>query len=431
MEESPLMRAFNLAAGSWESQGAARMKKLYIFLSVFAVSWPAAGWGQDHAWAFPELLTKSLAAHPNVLARRSSAAAAESDHEGALWQRYPTPAVQAISGGHNTPGNISRFQVQQPLWTGGRITAGIEATQFRKDAADHVVSETRQDLALRVAAAYVEAVRQQAREEQGRRGVEEHKRLLGLIGRRVQQEISAPVDRELAQSRLYQANNDLSFNVQQRTSALAQLTQLVGQPVARVAALQADLLTIPQAEDIALQKAIAASPTLARIAAEQRAAGADVDSRRSALMPQVGVRFERDFGGLSDSRLMLVLEAQPGAGLSAATNVEAARSRQRALEHDREGALRDLQERVSIDWNELRHARERRENAELAQKTAARVFESFTQQFTTGRKTWIDVLNAAREYTQAEFAVADAAAQYAGAALRLGIVTGATLPPTP
>jgi len=138
------------------------------------------------------------------------------------------------------------------------------------------------------------------------------------------------------------------------------------------------------------------------------------------------------FGGaLSDSRVMLVLEAQPGAGLSAVTNIDAARSRQRALEQARDGALRDLQERVGIDWNEFRFARERRENAELSRLTSARVFESFTQQFTTGRKTWIDVMNAVREFTLAEFAVADAEAQFAGAALRLGIVTGTLQPGVP
>ena len=407
------------------------MSILHILLVLIAALWSAASWSQGRTWTFSEIVQQSLAAHPNVLARRSSAAAAESDHQSALWQRYPTPSLQAVSGGGDIPGSTSRFQLQQPLWTGGRITSGIDGAQFRKDAADHVIAETRQELSLRVAAAYVEAVRQQMREEQARRGVEEHRRLLELIGRRVRQEVSAPVDAELAQSRLYQAINDLSLTVQQRSSALTQLTQLAGQPVARVAAPATDVYSVPQSEQAALQKAIAVSPTLARIASEQQAAGADVESRRAALMPQFALRFERDFGGLSDSRVMVVLEAQPGAGLSAGTNIDAARLRQRALEHAREGALRDLHERISVDWNELDHARERRENAELSRKTTARVFESFTLQFTTGRKTWIDVLNAVREFTQAEFALADAEGQYAGAALRLSIVTGAPQAPVP
>lgn len=408
------------------------MPKLRCALVLVAVLWSGAGWGQDRIWTFPEVLRQSLADHPNVLAKRSAAAAADSDHESALWQRYPTPTVQAISGGGTVATNTSNLQVQQPLWTGGRITAGIDATQFRKDAAVHGISETRQELSLRVVAAYVEAVRQQIREEQAQRSVEEHRRLLALISRRVDQEVSARVDREFAQSRLYQAANDLSLITQQRRSALTQLSQLTGQPVARVAVLAQDVLSVPESEDAAMQKAIAASPTLARMAAEEQAAGADVDSKRASLWPQVALRMERYFGGglatASDTRILLVLEAQPGAGLSAGTNIAAARSRQLSLAQGREGALRDLRERVAVDWNELQYARGRRETAELSRATSARVFESYAQQFTTGRKTWIDVMNAVRESTQAEFAVADAAAQFAGAALRLGMVTGTLLP---
>jgi adhesin transport system outer membrane protein len=250
----------------------------------------------------------------------------------------------------------------------------------------------------------------------------------------VQQKVSAPVDRELAQSRMYQAINDLSLNIQQRITALTQLTQLVGRPVEKVAAPGPDLISGPKSEEEALQKAIAESPTLARIAAQEKAAGADVDSQKATLWPTLAVRYQRNLGGIAglpDSQLLLVLQAQPGAGLSAMSNIDAARSRQSALEYQRESALRDLQERVGTDWNELRFSRERLENAELSRTTSARVFESFTQQFTTGRKTWIDVLNAVREFTQAEFSVADAQAQVAGAALRLSVVSGSLKAPSP
>jgi adhesin transport system outer membrane protein len=410
------------------------LQKLQTFLCSIVLAWPAAGHGQERTWTFSEVLRQSLAAHPSVLASRSSAIAAEADHESAKWQRFPTPSLQSYSSQSASTGNISSFQVQQPLWTGGRITAGIDAAQFRKDAADSVVGETSRDLALRVVAAYVEAARQQTREEQARRGVAEHERLLGLIGRRVQQEVSAPVDREFAQSRLYQAINDLSLNTQQRKNALTQLTQLAGRPVENVAALGSEVVAVPQSEESALQAAIAASPTLARIAAQERAAGADVDSQRASLWPTLALRFQRNLGGIvgvTDNQLLLVLQAQPGAGLSAMSNIEAARSRQSSLEYQRDAAVRDVQERVGVDWNELRYARERLDNADLSRKTAGRVFESYTQQFTTGRKTWIDVLNAAREFTQAEFAFADADAQYAGAALRLRVNTGTLLPGAP
>ena len=55
------------------------------------------------------------------------------------------------------------------------------------------------------------------------------------------------------------------------------------------------------------------------------------------------------------------------------------------------------------------------------------VFESYSRQYIAGRKTWIDVLNAVRETTQADFAMADANAQTLAAGERLRLRTGATL----
>ncbi len=63
------------------------------------------------------------------------------------------------------------MRVDQPLWTGGRITAGIEAVDSRFDAAGMAIDEARQELALRVIAAGSEATRQAA--ETARRDVRE------------------------------------------------------------------------------------------------------------------------------------------------------------------------------------------------------------------------------------------------------------------
>jgi adhesin transport system outer membrane protein len=389
--------------------------------------WSAAVCAQSAPWSYTELLKQSLQSHPSIQARRSTATAAQFDIDSAEWQRFPTPTLEALSRSSSTP-NVpnGRLRVQQPIWTGGRITAGIDGANARKDAADSGITETQQDIALRVATGYVEAARFQAREEYARRSVGEHERLLGLIGRRVQQEVSPPVDRELAQSRLYQAQNEVSSSSQFRRSALAQLTQLVDRPVTQVAALDSRVEGVPPSQDEALQRAIAYSPTLLRIAAEERAAAADVDTRRSAFWPQLGVRYERDYGGpfAQDNRLLVVVEATPGAGLSAGSNVDAARSRQTALQLDRAAALRDLQERIAIDWTEYTAARERLTNAELARKTATEVYESFSRQYTAGRKTWVDVMNSVREQIQAEFTAVDVLAQVVAAGLRLNILTG-------
>jgi outer membrane protein TolC len=89
--------------------------------------------------------------------------------------------------------------------------------------------------------------------------------------------------------------------------------------------------------------------------------------------------------------------------------------------------VRDINEQIGIDWEELQAARARLENAREARSMSAEVFASYSRQYVAGRKTWIDVLNAVRETTQADFAMADVNAQALAAGERLRLRTGATL----
>ncbi|MDD5388434.1 MAG: TolC family protein [Gallionellaceae bacterium] len=168
---------------------------------------------------FDQALQAALSTHPLVRGKRSAQAAAKAEQEGAEWQRYPTPSIEANtqSGG----GNASLLRLDQPLWTGGRITAGIDAAGSRFDAAGMAIDEARQELALRVIAASSEALRQQARQRFAQASVGEHEKLLAMIRRRVQQEVSPLADQRLAESRLYSTVNESSTATQALQNALA------------------------------------------------------------------------------------------------------------------------------------------------------------------------------------------------------------------
>lgn len=376
---------------------------------------------------FDQTLQAALSSHPLVLSKRSSQAAAQAEREGAEWQRYPTPSVEANTqtGGKNS----SLLRVDQPLWTGGRITAGIEAAGSRHDAAGVAIDEVRQELALRVIASSSEALRQQARLGHAKASVGEHEKLLAMIRRRVQQEVSPLADQRLAESRLYSSNNELSLASQGLQNALAQLGQLTGQAVVEIEpwshgeAARPDGL--PENLASATEAALAHSPAIRRLNFEAQAANADIDAKRSAYMPQLSLRLESSHGDVSDNRALLVLLAQPGAGLSAKSGVEAALARREAARLAAETARRDVRQQIALDWNEWQAARARADNAEQARATAAEVSESYARQYTAGRKTWLDVLNAVREATQAELSLVDANSQMRAAVLRLKAQTGA------
>ncbi len=378
-------------------------------------------------WPLDQALATALARHPLVRSAQAQRQAAFAEWDTADWARYPTPAAEATTrsaGGQ--PAALLRLD--QPLWTGGRIQAGIDAAGRRFHAATAAVAERRLELAQRVAAAYAEALRQQERHGHVRTGLAEHERLLALIRRRVAQEVSSQADERLAESRHQQAASEVLGVAQAARSAQAQLASLLGEPVPGPVTWQGlDPLRVSASLDAAQAAALEASALLRRLRLEEGAAEADIATRRSALAPQVVLRLEHARGGgaAPDTRALIVLQAQPGAGLSAFTGVDAAVARREAARHAREAAERELRERVELDWNDWASARERFELVRRAGEITAEVFDSFARQFVIGRKSWLEVLNAVRESTQAQLAVADARAQQLAAALRLQLLTGA------
>ena len=396
--------------------------------SVFllAVSAPAAQAQSATAWTFDQILQQALQNHPAILGKRSLQAAALADLDAAQWQRFPSVSAELPTGSREAGGVL---RVEQPLWSGGRINAGIDVAGSRLDATGAGIEEERLTLSLRVIAAFTEALRHTARVAAAEAGRAEHDRLLDMIRRRVAQSVSSQTDQRLAESRAYQAANDVSASRQGLANALAQLSQLAGKPVRLVASTGIGVAEpLPGASmELVVRQAVAYSPTLRRLDFEARAADSEITLQRSAYLPKLVLRMEKPTGGINtdnSTRAMLVLQAQPGAGLSAKAGVDAAVARREGARAAHDTAEREVRERFAIDWNEAEATRERLGNAGEASTTSTQVFESYARQYVIGRKSWNDVLNAVREATQAQFVLEDTRAQAIAASLRLAAQTG-------
>lgn len=207
-------------------------------------------------------------------------------------------------------------------------------------------------------------------------------------------------------------------------NAIAQLGQLCDCEVGSISESGvSDQLDVQSLNDVLLE-VLAYSPALRRLRFEEKAADADIAAKRSAYSPQVSLRLEKSTGNVQTSRVLLVLQAQPGAGLSAMSGVDAAIARREAARMAREAAERDARDRVTLDWNEWQSARLRVDNSKLSRAMSTQVFESYARQYAIGRKSWIEVLNAVRETSLAEFSLEDARSQMIMASLRLRAQTG-------
>ena len=379
-------------------------------------------------WSLEPLAQQSLSSHPSILSKRSAAAAAQADVNAAEWQRYPTPGLSTNTDNQGEP--FTQFSLQQPLWAGGRITAGIDSAKARQNASNRAIGEAGQDLLIKVVNAYVDAERWKKRREVSLENIRQHRQLLEMISRRVELEASPAVDRQLAQSRLFQAENDLSQATQSLSNSYIQLSQLAGEQVSATAPVAIDESQLPPSKEEAIKRALDISPTLSRLIYEANAATADIDMKRASYFPQLSLRYEKQNGFIqqgfrvTNDRVMLTLDTQFGAGLSTAAGVDGAAARADAARQAHESAIRDLRQQVALDWDDMVASRARLENAAKASSSSKEVFESYTRQYTAGRKSWLDLLNSVREESQSEMMVADTAAQMSAASLRLIVLTG-------
>lgn len=397
------------------------LNALALALLVLPLAAPAA----STPLSLDAALAKVVRTHPNVAQRQSDVRAAESDQASARWQRFPSltaESAQLEAGGVQTT-----VRIQQPLWTGGRITAQIEAADQTQAAAIEAVAVTRQDLQLQTVMAFAELWRAEMRQQAARANVVEHERLYEMIQRRVVSEISPRSDATLAAARLQQARTEQIQAGAQIASARSSLTQLVGEsgftlvPPDRLPPLST---TATEAVEMALARA----PDLALLRARVDAATAQISLNRAALLPQIVVGHEQRMGSLlpgqSRDFTYVALQYQPGAGLSAATAVNAAVARAEGSRDELAAARRQVEEQVTTSWSEAMALREQLpETAELVNATRE-VVDSYMRQYTVGRKSWLDVLNAQREVTQALYSQADVRAGAVMSATRLRILAG-------
>lgn len=357
----------------------------------------------------------ALAQYPSIAAAAAIVRATDSDVEAAKWLRYPSGSVSAATRG--TRFN-PQLQVFQPIWAGGRIDATIDRARAVRAASQADLGVTAFDLLIRVSRAYygvVRGIRVGAILEQS---LAEHQRLVESMERRVEQEVSPRSDLDLARSRAAQVRQELSTVTAQRYASLQQVRELVGDPTFQVDPLpEYDRREHHPTSQGLVQASLACDPTIRRLKAETLVAEADRKLSKAAILPQVGVQLTHD--RFSGTGVGLAVQAQTNGGLSPFAAATAAAARKNASEFRVTVAERETREATILDLVENTAARAQVESSQDAAASSSNVTDSFMRQFITGRRTWLDVMNAVRESNAARTTLADAEISAMSSAARL------------
>lgn len=375
-----------------------------------------------HGLELEAVWEKSLKNHPTIQMHAAAARSGALDVESARQQFWPTPSVslERVSSGpldnvYGSSANLRTLRLQQPVWTGGRLTAGVEKAEAALKATEVGAEDAKLQLLLKGLQYWSEWWSNELKLKAAQLSRQTHTDLLEQMSRRVDQGASAPTDLELTRGRFAQLDSVYQNLMAQDRAARMRLAQITGEPVPEKAIPVASQLNRPLADMVTTEQAVLdSSYALKKVQAQLLVQQAEAKEIASELKPEVYLRIERTHSdnALSSvanlpTRVFLGVNSRFGAGLSSFKRVESVTERLRATQLQLEEAKVNLREQFAADWTSYQSAVTRLPLLQAAFNSTEQSFESANRQFLAGRKSWLEVMNSAREVQQAAFELAD------------------------
>jgi len=373
--------------------------------------------------------------HPRIQGKKKELNVANEKLNTSKWLRFPAVSVISSAGQSSLASRdrepVTTIRLEQPLWAGGRISSSIEANQARLKSSIYGISEIEEDVLGKTSAAYCSLLKMQEKIEASKENVEEHKRLLSLIQRKARNEVSPMVEIVLAKTRLEQAQYEQIQLTTQATNLKAELESLIGQPFQSIKNPKV-ALSIPSDLEQAISLTISNSPTIKRLESDVEASSADIDVSKASIWPQISARNDNIIGGITEGNISyLALTYAPGNGLSALSNTSEARAKKEVAETLIRSTTLELSNKIRADWNQYFAEMKQAEVLSNLVETSQGVYESYLRQYAVGKKTWVEVLNAKKESTQAKYIYSESQWNSFMAGVRLQISTGMIIHDSP
>ena len=379
---------------------------------------------EAQALSVDQAMQYAIKTHPLILSAEGQYRAAKSELTASRWSRFPTVGASARENSFDEKQDVTTASM--PLWMGGRINADIDLAKSKRDGALSGISEAQQSVMLETIGLFFDYFKSEKKLEIASLNVDEHQRLYEIIERRVEAATSPDVDAMLAQARLQSARSAQIQAASIKDISKASLELTVGRVIDAVL-----VNNNPEPFGISLNEAVATgikvSPRIARIESEVKGFEANIKSAKSALYPQVSLGYEKRFNDPDSSRVdqeetFVSVQFQPGAGLAVASSISAAKLRKQSARDSLEAEKRELRRQIKTAWNEYASVSFQLEPSKMLVDATNSVIESYLRQYAVGKKSWLDVLNAQREATQARNTLVDFEVQYLTSIYRLRVL---------
>ena len=400
-------------------------RKIIVLLTLsFFIALQAESSNEAQALSVDQAMHFAIKTHPLILSAEGQYRAAKSELAASRWGRFPTIGASAQESSTEAKQDVTTASM--PVWMGGRINADIDLAKSNRDGALSGIAEAQQSVMLETIDLFFDYFKSEKKLEIASQNVDEHQRLYEIIERRVAAATSPDVDTMLAQARLQSARSAQIQAANAKNIAKASLELTVGLVIDTVLVNNS-----PEELNLGLNETVAegirVSPRIARIESEVKGFEANIKSVKSALYPQVSLGYEKRYNDPDPTRAdkeetFVSVQFQPGAGFAVASSISAAKQRQQSARDSLEAEKRELRRQIKTAWNEYTSVSFQLEPTKMLVNATTSVIESYLRQYAVGKKSWLDVLNAQREATQARNTLVDFEVQYLTSLYRLKVL---------
>lgn len=327
------------------------------------------------------------------------------------------PQTRALGqGGVTLDRQEAGITLTQRLFDGNATRSEVQRQSARLDAAAGRLSDTRESIALQVADAYLEVLKNRELLRLAEENLKAHIDTQEKVGLRVKAGVSQRADLQQAQGRVALARSVVSARAGGVRTAEAAYVRLTGAapgeltppdtpPAGLVRAGTVDDNAVTRAIRQGVDTAVGSNPALAIANAELSAADAALAGAKSPFMPRINLELAANrnrniagtAGDVNNELAMLTLRWNLFRGGADSAQERALAERRFAAKDGVASTRRDVEERVAVAVHRKATSEERLAYLQEHVNHSGDVLRSYQQQLELGRRTLLDVLNAENE----------------------------------
>lgn len=378
-----------------------------------------------------DALARAVAHLPEVRAARANERAITQNAAQARGAWYPTidaslgqgreassnPNTRSLGSDQTLTRREAEVNLSQLIFDGGATSGQVRRFQARAEGAADQVANTAETAGARAAQAYLDVTRLRELLALALDNERRHQETLAQVSRLADVGQGRRADAQQADARFALAQASLTQLRGQLAQAEAAFLHLTGQPPGTLADAGSFQARLPASLSAALTVALEAHPAIRAAQKELLAAQADSESLRSRftsprLALEIGTSTNHDLDGLrganSDRFAMLRLRYNLFRGGIDDSRVREAEARIDEARANYGKARNDTERDLRQAWQGLAEDRIRLPQLQRYAAASAQVVTSYRLQFSIGKRTLLDVLNAENELFAAK------SSQYAG-----------------